>query len=80
MGWEYFKREAEKLMLAEISVFSVPQGSAEKGGMATGSRPASSLSPRDIDTVQTSGMCKNPFAQFPETLIIISYSLDACLP
>jgi len=32
MGWKYFKREAEKVQLAEISMVLVPQGSAEKDG------------------------------------------------
>ena len=32
IGWKYFKREAEKVKLAEISMVLVPQGSTEKDG------------------------------------------------
>ena len=32
MEWKCFKREAEKVQLAEISMVLVPQGSAEKDG------------------------------------------------
>jgi hypothetical protein len=86
MGWKYFKREAAKGKVGrDISGFGstrVDWGRRlyRQAGMAAGSGRDSFPPSSGHRHPQTSGICKNSFVQFSETLTILSYSFDACLP